>query len=37
MAKLTEIKDIIEIMIDELSGCYEEGVDEGKKKEKEKR
>ena len=35
--KLTEIKDIIEIMIDELSGCYEEGIDEGKKKKKKKK
>ena len=34
---LTEIKDIIEIMIDELSGCYEEGIDEGKKKKKKKK
>ena len=33
---LTEIKDIVEIMVDELSGCYEEGIGEGKKKKKKK-
>tara|TARA_Y100001972_G_scaffold120003_1_gene161942 strand:+ start:737 stop:1633 length:897 start_codon:yes stop_codon:yes gene_type:complete len=34
--KLTEIKDIIGIMIDELSGCYDERINEGKKKKKKK-